>query len=70
MLGPGITLRPCLWVPATHPVAREQTPVPSLLPLPHLTCPLNVTKSVLFPAALPFPDPELPSFLTANPALL
>lgn len=70
MLGPGITLRLCLWVPRTYPVTREQTPVPSLLPLPHLTGPLNVTRSVLFPATLPFPDLTFPSFLTANSAPL
>lgn len=68
MLGPGITLRPCLCVPPTYPVAREQTPEPYLLP--HLTCPLSVTRSVLFPAALLFSDLKLRSFLTAIPASL
>lgn len=40
-------------VGSTHPVPKEQTPVPSLLSLPCLTWPLHATRSVLFPATLP-----------------
>lgn len=69
MPGTVLTLRGCSFpVGSTHPVPKEQTPVQSLLSLPHLTWPLHVTRSVLFPATLP--PATLNPFYSSPPAQL